>query len=86
MNSTPSDGAAGPAPDPAAHDGAGEDRAVAGIPAPRSGEHPLPRRNRTAPATPGVPGEEPVYDPDGRPYDGVDDETLHRLLSGLRDI
>jgi hypothetical protein len=33
-----------------------------------------------------VPGEEPVYDPDGRPYDGVDDETLHRLLSGLRDI
>jgi hypothetical protein len=80
MNPTPSDDAAGPSPDAPATEGETD-----AVPAPRSAR-PLPRRHRAGTGTPAVPGQAPAHDPDGRPFDPVDAETLHRLLSGLRDI
>lgn len=86
MNATPTGRKPGD-PDP---DGAGHDDRVAvpplpPLPAPRSGTCPLPRRRRAGAAPSDGPGTD-ARDPDGRPYEHVDDETLGRLLSGLRDI
>ena len=89
MNPTPSDGAAGlsperVAPDPA--DGESPARDADTVPASRPGPPPLPRRSRGVPEPTPVPEQEPGRDPDGRRYDTVDEETLNRLLIGLRDI
>ncbi len=66
---------------PAAEHGAG----VPSVPAPRSGDDPLPQRARPrgGAARPGAGAER---DPEGRPYAAPDAATLDRLLSGLRDI
>jgi hypothetical protein len=88
MNSTPSDADAGPYPDGAAS-AAPSDAGVGGdqaVPVPRPGPRPLPRRVRSGTAARRVPDQEGGYDPDGRPFDRVDEETLSRLLSGLRDV
>jgi hypothetical protein len=59
------------------------------LPAPRSDLPVLPRRRRTAEPTgyaESVSRKPAGHDPDGRPYHAPDQETLNRLLSGLRDI
>jgi hypothetical protein len=59
-------------------------------PAPRSATHSLPRRARTSAGAPAArasePRKPPGRDPDGRSYRAPDEETLNRLLTGLRDI
>ena len=88
MNSTPSDADAGPHPDAATSD-APSDAAARGdqaVPAPRPGPRPLPRRVRSGTTARRLPDREGGHDPDGRPFDRVDEETLSRLLSGLRDV
>jgi hypothetical protein len=77
MNATPTDG----------HE-VGTDEQAAGplLPTPRSGTRRLPRRTREGAALPVGPGPEPARDPDGRPFEPVDEATLTRLLSGLREI
>jgi len=59
-------------------------------PAPRSATHSLPRRARTSAGVPAARASEPRTppgrDPDGRPHRAPDEETLNRLLTGLRDI
>jgi hypothetical protein len=97
MNSTPSDGAAEPSPERTAPDAEVGDRVDAGpasgarpepgaVPEPRSGLQPLPRRARSVSGGPVVPAPAPGRDPEGRPLPPVDEETLNRLLSGLREI
>jgi len=56
------------------------------LPGPRSGRQPLPRRSRAVSEPPFGPVEEPGRDPEGRPFEPVDEATLTRLLTGLRDI
>jgi hypothetical protein len=77
MNATPTDG----------HE-AGTDEQVADplLPTPRSGTRRLPRRTREDATVPVGPGPEPARDPDGRLFEPIDETTLSRLLSGLRDI
>lgn len=87
MNSTPSDEAAGPSPDPTAPDaGSRSGEGSDAVPGPRSGPRPLPRRTRGVAGSAQAPEPEPARDPEGRPLRPVDEETLNRLLSGLRDI
>jgi hypothetical protein len=56
------------------------------VPPPRSGANGLPRRTPTVHGSPAGPAEEPARDPEGRIFDPVDEATLNRLLSGLREI
>jgi len=60
------------------------------LPTPRSGNHALPRRSRTSGGALATRDSEPRMppgrDPDGRTYRAPDEETLNRLLTGLRDI
>jgi hypothetical protein len=90
MNPTPSDGS--PSPDPSSSDaarGREADHDAArggGASPPRPGVRPLPRRTPKVSARPPAPGQEPVFHPDHRPPDPIADETLHRLLNGLREI
>jgi hypothetical protein len=77
--------------DPAVEDRAEERGDTPPVPpAPRSGTHSLPRRTRTSAGVPApresAPRKPPGRDPDGRSYGAPDEETLNRLLSGLRDI
>lgn len=64
---------------------ASSDDVLPPLPAPRAAR-PLPRRAPGATEPLVVPGQESSRDPDGRPFDAVDETTLNRLLSGLRDI
>ncbi len=92
MNSIPTGGPAtspdGDDPEVTEVDGSSAAERGAGvppIPAPRSGDDPLPQRTR--PRTGAARGGTgPGRDPDGRPYAAPDAATLDRLLSGLRDI
>jgi hypothetical protein len=86
MNATPTGGDTEPFRDGTASRESGAPDAVASFPAPRSGPDPLPRRTRPEHATPEGPTGEPSHDPDGRPFNQIDELTLSRLLSGLRDI
>jgi hypothetical protein len=86
MNPTPSDEAAGPSPEAARPDAAASGAADPAVPVPRSSAHPLPRRIRNRTAAHPLSERERGHDPDGRPYDRMDEETLSRLLGGLRDI
>ena len=98
MNPTPTGGATAPSPDgrepgtevgtdddpgrPPVDTGASDDGDVLPpLPAPRAVRS-LPRRPRDASARSPVSEQ----DPDGRPFDPVDEDTLSRLLSGLREI
>jgi hypothetical protein len=77
--------------DPAVEDhGADHGDPVPVLPTPRSGNHALPRRSRTSGGAPTTrdsePRKPPGRDPDGRSYRAPDEETLNRLLTGLRDI
>jgi hypothetical protein len=56
------------------------------VPRPRCGAHGLPRRTPAVHGSPAGPAEEPARDPDGRAFEPVDEATLNRLLSGLREI
>ncbi len=92
MNSIPTGGrAASPDGDDPAATGAGGSSAadrgagVPPVPAPRSGDDPLPQRARPRTGA-AQPGPEPERAPDGRPYTTPDAATLDRLLSGLRGI
>ena len=77
MNVTPTDG----------HEVGNDEQAARPLlPGPRPGPRRLPRRTREEASTPFGPGPEPARDPDGRPFEPVDEATLSRLLSGLRDI
>ena len=85
MNPTPNDGAANPSLDPPEPAAAPADRSGAADPWPSSDPPPLPRR--TPSTTSAVePGKQPGRDPDGRPSDSFDGETLNRLLGALREI
>jgi hypothetical protein len=64
-----------------ADDPAGRDAGPPPVPAPRSGDDPLPQRGR-----PRARGAGTERAPDGRPYAPPDAATLNRLLTGLRDI
>jgi hypothetical protein len=102
MNPTPTGGATSPSPDgrePGAEVGTDDDpgRPVGDAGAPDDGDglpplpapraaRPLPRRPRGAsPPSAGSEQGSP-RDPDGRPFDQLDEDTLTRLLSGLREI
>jgi hypothetical protein len=77
MNPTTTGGAErGPGENAAHRDPDGAD-VLPPLPAPRSSGE-LPRRVR--------PSAEPGHDPEGRPLGPLDDDTLNRLLSGLREI
>lgn len=97
MNSTPTGGSATPLPDgdePGVTEveglpgkGLAGRSAEAGVPAPRSGTHPLPRRARSGAERREIaPDLDPGRDPDGRRYTDADTTTLDRLLAGLREI
>jgi hypothetical protein len=80
--------------DPAVEERVDDRRAEHGVgppalPVPRAGTHALPQRARTAgsrAAREPERREPPAQTPDGRPYRAPDEETLTRLLTGLRDI
>src|SRR5690348_615260 len=75
--------------DAPAHANVGEPGGPPAPRAPRAAPFPLPRRGRRASAASGreaQAGQVEGRDPEGRLYRAADEETLNRLLTGLRDI